>query len=225
MAYRRTERVEEQLQDKRNRILQAVRQVVSEVGFHGAQVAIVAEAAGVATGTVYRYFPSKGELLAEALALNAQHEIDVVAAVAEADGSAISRLADAVRVFADRAVRAPRRAWAMLAEPAEPEVDAARLTYRRAFAQVFEKLIRAGIRSGEFPAQNTAASAACVMGALSEGLVGPLAPEAPDFADTRALVDAIVSFCLQAVSASPCPSSPGPSSPGTRSLRVVENKR
>jgi AcrR family transcriptional regulator len=230
MAYRHTERVEEQLQDKRNRILQAVRQVVSEVGFHGAQVAIVAEAAGVATGTVYRYFPSKGELLAEALALNAQHEIDVVAAVAEADGSAISRLDDAVRVFADRAVRARRLAWAMLAEPAEPEVDAARLTYRRAFAQVFEKLIRAGIRSGEFPAQNTAASAACVMGALSEGLVGPLAPEAPDFSDAHALVDAIVRFCLQAVSASPCPFSPGPSSRGpssrsTRALRVVENKR
>ena len=47
MAYRRTERVEEQLQDKRDRILQAVRQVVAEVGFRGAQVAIVAEAARV----------------------------------------------------------------------------------------------------------------------------------------------------------------------------------
>jgi AcrR family transcriptional regulator len=225
MAYRHTERVEEQLQDKRNRILQAVRQVVGEVGFHGAQVTTVAEAAGVATGTVYRYFPSKGELFAEALALNAQHEFDVVAAVAQADGSAASRLADALRVFAGRAVRARRLAWAMIAEPAEPEVDAARLTYRRAFAEVFEKLIRAGISSGEFPAQNAAASAACVMGALSEGLIGPLAPEAPDLADNRALVEAIVCFCLQAVAASRCPSSPGPSSPRTRSFRVVESKR
>jgi len=225
MAYRHTERVEEQLQGKRNRILQAVRQVVSEVGFHGAQVTTVAEAAGVATGTVYRYFPSKGELFAEALALNAQHEFDVVSAVAQADGSAASRLADALRVFADRAVRARRLAWAMIAEPAEPEVDAARLTYRRAFAEVFEKLIRAGISSGEFPAQNAAASAACVMGALSEGLIGPLAPEAPDLADNRALVEAIVCFCLQAVSASCCPSSPGPSFRRTRSFRVVESKR
>jgi AcrR family transcriptional regulator len=215
MAYRHTMRVEEQLQDKRNRILQAVRQVVSEVGFHGAQVAMVADAADVATGTVYRYFPSKGELFAEALALNAQHEVDVVAAVAKVDGSATSRLADAVRVFADRAVRARRLAWAMLAEPSEPEVDAARLTYRRAFAEVFEELVRAGIRSGEFPAQNAAASAACVMGALSEGLIGPLAPEVPDLADARALIDAIIRFCLQAVSASPF----------TRSFRVVENKR
>src|SRR5215470_17461492 len=138
MVYRRTERVEERLQDKRDRILQAVRKVVGEVGFRGAQVTTVAAAAGVATGTVYRYFPSKGELFAEALALNAQHEIDVVVAVAAAEGPATSRLGDALRVFAERAVRARRLAWAMLAEPAEPEVDAARLTYRRAFAEVFE---------------------------------------------------------------------------------------
>jgi AcrR family transcriptional regulator len=215
MAYRRTERVQEQLQDKRNRILQAVRAVVGEVGFHGAQVATVAEAAGVATGTVYRHFPSKGELFAEALALNAQHEVDVIAAVAQADGPASLRLADAVRVFARRAVRARRLAWAMIAEPAEPEVDAARIIYRRAFAAVFESLIEDGIGNGELPAQNPAASAACLMGALSEGLIGPLAPEAGSLPDTRALVNAIVAFCLQAVSARPF----------NPSLRVVEEIR
>src|SRR5215475_5455494 len=213
MAYRRTERVEEQLQDKRDRILQAVRAVVGEVGFNGAQVAMVAEAADVATGTVYRHFPSKGELFAEALALNAQHEVDVVAAVAQADGAASARLADAVRVFARRAVRARRLAWAMIAEPAEPEVDAARLIYRRAFAAVFEDLIRDGIEQGEFPQQNAPAAAACMMGALSEGLIGPLAPEAGTLPDTRARIEQITAFCLQAVSAKPYPP-----------LRLVESK-
>jgi len=215
MVYRRTERIAEQLQQKRERILQAVRQVVSEVGFRGAQVAMVAEAAGVATGSVYSHFSSKGELFAEALALNAQHEVGVIAAVAAADGSAMSRLRDALRVFAERAVRARRLAWAMIAEPTEPEVEAARLIYRRAFAEVFERLIREGVRRGEFPKQNAAASAACVMGALSEGLIGPLAPEEPDLADTHAVIGAITRFCLQAVSASPC----------SPSLRVVEAKR
>ena len=118
MAYRRTERVQEKLEDKRNRILQAVRAVVGEVGFLGAQVATVAEAAGVATGTVYRHFPSKGELFAEALALNAGHELGVMAAVAASEGSVSIRLADAVRVFALRAVRArlPQAALTYLAD-------------------------------------------------------------------------------------------------------------
>src|SRR5262252_2564116 len=127
MVYRRTERVEERLQDKRDRILQAVRKVVGEVGFRSAQVIMVAEAAGVATGTVYRSFPSKGELFAEALALNAQYEVRVVAAVAEVKGPASARLAKSVRVCSELAVRARWLAWAILAEPAEPEVDAARL--------------------------------------------------------------------------------------------------
>ena len=86
MAYRQTARVQEQLQDKRDRILQAVRAVVGEVGFHGAQIAVVAEAAGIAAGTIYRHFPSKGELFAETLALNSRHEIDVMAAVARCRG-------------------------------------------------------------------------------------------------------------------------------------------
>lgn len=205
MAYRRTERVQEQLQDKRDRILQAVRAVVAEVGFRGAQVATVAQAAGVATGTVYRHFPSKGELFAEALALNAGHEVDVMAAVAASEGTAAARLADAVRIFALRAVLARRLAWAMIAEPAEPEVDAARLKYRRAFADVIQRLVEDGIATGEFPAQNARVAAAGLIGALTEGLIGPLAQDAEAPPDAEALARAITAFCLQAVSARPYP--------------------
>ena len=203
MAYRRTERVQEQLQDKRDRILQAVRSVVGEVGFRNAQVATVAEAAGVATGTVYRHFPSKGELFAEALALNAGHEVDVMQAVADSGGTASARLADAVRVFALRAVRARRLAWAMIAEPADPEVDAARLKYRRAFADVLQGLIEDGIARAEFPPQNARVAAAGLIGALTEGLIGPLAQEAETPPNALTLSREITAFCLQAVSARP----------------------
>jgi AcrR family transcriptional regulator len=199
MAYRRTERVERVLRDKRERILRAVRSVVGDVGFRDAQVAMVADAAGVAVGTVYQHFPSKAELFAEALGLNARHEIDVMASVVAAQGSAATRLADAVRVFAYRAVEARRLAYAMMAEPTEPAVDAARLIYRRAIGELLEGVIRDGIAAGEFPEQDTRASAACLVGAFMEGLIGPLAPESSDVADTRALVESIAVFCLQAV--------------------------
>jgi AcrR family transcriptional regulator len=52
LAYRRTEKVEARLADARAAIIRAARRVVADGGFAEAQVATVAAAAGVATGTV-----------------------------------------------------------------------------------------------------------------------------------------------------------------------------
>jgi AcrR family transcriptional regulator len=48
-------------------ILDAARRVFARTGFEGATVDRIAEAAGVAKGTVYLYFPSKREIYLEAL--------------------------------------------------------------------------------------------------------------------------------------------------------------
>ena len=62
MVYRKTNDVEARLADNRKRILAAARALVREGGWPEAQVTNVAAAAGLATGAVYRYFPSKAEL-------------------------------------------------------------------------------------------------------------------------------------------------------------------
>jgi AcrR family transcriptional regulator len=49
--------------EKRAAIIQATIELVSENGFHGSPVAMVAERAGVAAGTIYRYFESKDVLI------------------------------------------------------------------------------------------------------------------------------------------------------------------
>ena len=67
MTYRRSALMEERLADNRDRILLAARKLVAEGGFREAQVAAVAAAAGLSTGTIYRYFPSKAELFVEVL--------------------------------------------------------------------------------------------------------------------------------------------------------------
>jgi AcrR family transcriptional regulator len=200
MAYRKTERVRAQLADKRSRILDAARRLVAAGGFNDAPMAAIAGAAGVATGTVYRYFPSKAELLAEVVRLTSQRELEVVAGIAMAEGTAGERLAAAIAAFAGRALRGRRLAYALVAEPVAPEIDAIRLKYRRALGHVFEAIVEQGIRSGEFPAQPVAATAACLVGACIEVLVGPLSPEAMKAGDDgTALVAAIQRFCLRAV--------------------------
>src|SRR5262245_33409285 len=137
MAYRRTERVEARLAGNRVRILQAARHLVAESGFREAQIAFVASRAGVAVGTVYRYFPTKADLFAEIVRTVSQREVDVLREIADSGGSAAERLAAAVRAFACRAIRGRRLAWAILAEPVDPEVDDVRLEYRRIHYRTF----------------------------------------------------------------------------------------
>jgi len=200
MAYRRTERMAARLAGKRERILHATRDTVAERGFRDTEIAAIAAAAGVATGTIYRYFRSKEELFAEVVGNISRQEVEVVAQIATSGGPAVPRLAEAVCVFARRALRGRKLAYALVAEPVEPEVDAARLAYRRALARIFGGILADGIKAGDFPPQDAEASAACLVGALVEGLVGPLAPVPGAADDGENLVEAIALFCLRAVS-------------------------
>ena len=45
--------------------MQAALEIIAEQGFHGAPMAEIAEKAGVAAGTIYRYFESKDVLITE----------------------------------------------------------------------------------------------------------------------------------------------------------------
>lgn len=51
--------------DKRTAILQATMELVAEKGFHDAPCSLIAERAGVAAGTIYRYFANKDVLINE----------------------------------------------------------------------------------------------------------------------------------------------------------------
>jgi AcrR family transcriptional regulator len=52
-------------EDKREAILQATLELVAEHGFHDAPCSLIAERAGVAAGTIYRYFENKDVLIIE----------------------------------------------------------------------------------------------------------------------------------------------------------------
>lgn len=204
MAYRRTSAVITRLEDNRARILAAARDLVAEGGWRHAHVASVAAKAGVATGTVYRYFPSKAELFAEVLANVSRRERDVVAAIVDGDGTPASRLRGAVKAFAKRALQGHRLAYAMIVEPCEPEIDAARVVWRANLGEEFVRLVEMGQAQGAFRACDPRIAAACVVGAFMEALVGPLTPDA--FADAdgaQRLIGEMADNCLAIVSVTP----------------------
>jgi AcrR family transcriptional regulator len=51
--------------DKRDEIVRAALELIAEHGFHGAPMAMIADRAGVAAGTIYRYFENKDVLIRE----------------------------------------------------------------------------------------------------------------------------------------------------------------
>ena len=74
-----------------------------------------------------------------------------------------------------RALAEPVRAYALIAEPVDPAVEAERLTFRRAYADLFARALRDGVAAGELPEPDPDLAAAAIVGALAEALLGPLA--------------------------------------------------
>ncbi|PAV12904.1 TetR family transcriptional regulator [Methanosarcina spelaei] len=55
--------MKEQIKDKRKAIMEAALKLFTERGFHGTSTAQISKEAGVATGTLFNYFPTKEDLI------------------------------------------------------------------------------------------------------------------------------------------------------------------
>jgi AcrR family transcriptional regulator len=201
MAYKRSERMEKRLAGNREAILAAARRLVAAGGYRNAPITAVAAEAGVSTGLIYRHFPSKAELFVEVLTAAVEHELEILEAIADERLPAAQRLQRAVASFVRRAMAGPGLAYAFIAEPVDPEVEAERIRCRRLFGDVFKRILEDGVRSGELPAQDLDVSAACIVGAFTEALVGPTAPSREGLRDGEHLVTAISALCLRAAGA------------------------
>jgi len=164
------------------------------------QIAPVASRANVAAGTVYRYFPSKSELISELIAEVSRDELAAIRRSADAAPGPSSALAAAIATVAVHVLSHRKLAWGILAEPVDAEVAASRLASRREIAGEIEARIAAAVRAGHLPAQDTALAATALLGALHESLVGPLAPDnVADSAKLRDAVQAVTLLALRAV--------------------------
>ncbi len=198
MPYRRTENVVRRLAEREDAILDAAGAVAAEGGMGAVQIVPVAQRAGIATGTVYRYFPSKTDLVAELVAAVASRELGAMQAAANAAPGPLSALTAAIATFAARSLSERRLAWAVIAEPVDGHIDAVRLDFRKSLANELETRIKAAMSVGYLPDQDAALAASAIVGALLEGLIGPLAP-AVEEANRRGAVQNATLFALRAV--------------------------
>jgi AcrR family transcriptional regulator len=199
MVYRRTQQVLKRLAARRRAILAAARDTAISGGMAAVQIAPVAVRADVAAGTVYRYFPSKADLISELIKEVSRDELTAIRAAADAAPGPSSALAAALATVAVHVVSHRKLAWGILAEPVDVDVAATRLESRREIAGEIEARIAAAQRAGHLPAQDTSLAATALLGALHESLVGPLAPDNLD--DAARLRDAVQTATLLALRA------------------------
>jgi AcrR family transcriptional regulator len=188
-------------EDTRTRLLRAGIEVLEAGGYAAASVAAIAKRADVATGTLYRHFPSKADLFVELFRAIGDAELVAMADAAATTRSAADELDAVIATFAGRALSRPRLAWALVYEPLDASVDAERLRYRRRYADRLAQFLRERVECGELPDQDPDTTAAALIGGIVEALVSPLSPVAGGNADPDAVIVALTAFCRRAVGA------------------------
>jgi AcrR family transcriptional regulator len=199
MPYRRTENVVRRLAAREQVILTAATELAAAGGMAAVQIAAVAARAGIAAGTVYRYFPSKTDLIAELVAAVAGRELDAMKAAGDAAPGPMSALAASISTFASRALSERKLAWAVMGEPVDAEVDAMRLDFRQSLAAQLEGRVEIAIAGRHLPDQDARVAAPALVGALMEGLLGPLAPTYDDAGQMREAVQTATLLALRAL--------------------------
>jgi len=198
MAYRRTERVIQRLNARRDSVVAAAREIAGENGLDAVQIVPVAARAGIAAGTVYRYFPSKHDLVAALIeGITAQETAAIRQAAAAAPGP-LSSLAAGIVTFAGRISERRRLAWAVFAQPVDREIEGLRLACHKSLVAELERLI-AGAAGEHLPEQDAALAAVSVFGGLLAGLIGPLASAATDGKNMRETVQILSLMALRAL--------------------------
>lgn len=208
MAYRPTEKTEARKRAQHKLLSDTALNIVSQGGFQALTIASLAKEANVAIGTIYKYFQDKAEVCTHVFQRGSGREVEVVQSNAfpeaeeyESTLNCTQRLSNCIEAFAKRALAGHRLAYALIAEPVDPMVEAERLKFRESYAQVFSELLVEGIENGEFRKQDVRIAATAIVGALSETLVGPLAQvsESGSTLQAETLIESIKYFCLKAV--------------------------
>jgi len=175
----------------------AAERLVAAHGYTGTSVVAIAQEADVAAGSIYLHFASKAALFDEVFRRAAGRELAAVRHAAAKQSGAPERLTAIVETFAHRALQSGRLAWALLAEPVDPVLDAERLAFRHAYRDALVTVLADGAATGQFALDDLELTAAALVGAIAEALVGPLSPLSDRRLDEDQLVYQLIGISLQ----------------------------
>lgn len=214
MPPERRTRARERSRERERAILDAARAVFTQAGYHGATMRAIATRAGMATGTLYLYFPGK---VAVFLALVDRLEQLVLEAIVAARAGAAGTLAKleasiraAVAVFAHN--RDLARIVLLQAAGASPEFEARLRKVHDAFAEFVRHELDEAVSAGVIEPLDSQVASRAWVGTFYEAIMAWLAaPPGSKEATADALLSAVpelVRYNLRAIGA-PAPSGSG----------------
>ncbi len=140
---------EEVLKDFRtDAILAAARQVMSEVGYAEASMERIAQAAGVAKGTLYLYFESKEMLLAQAFEQDRAALVERSRQAASTADDAVGQLKAIVRASIEHAREQHAFFQAVVDARVRPSAQAVARDAHGAYLEFVAEIVSAGIARG-----------------------------------------------------------------------------
>lgn len=156
--------------DKRQAILEAAGKQFGMFGFHDTKMEAIAEAAGVAKGTVYLYFKDKNALLFEVARFHMQRYLDRVRQEIEPYQLAQDKLRAYARIHTSHfseMLQFNKLNFEQLMKAGKTEDMIERIREaHRAQLQLLEGIIQYGMERGEFRAVNATDAAIIVIGSL-----------------------------------------------------------
>jgi TetR/AcrR family transcriptional regulator of autoinduction and epiphytic fitness len=182
-------RVDPRVERSRQLVLHAAMEQLAAAGFSGLTIEAVAGRAGVAKSTIYRHWPDRHALIADAFETAHAHAVPSVAGLSARDG--LEQVLRHVAEVAADPVFSP--AIAALAEGAErnPRLRDFQHRYSISRRQPVADLIERGGAAGEFPAaQDPQLAAQLLIGLIFYQRL--MTSEPFDPASTGSLIDAVL---------------------------------
>lgn len=172
--------------ERRREILEAATRVFARKGYSGTRIEDIAREAGVAQGTVYLYFGSRGEILVTAFEAFAEEMLAGVRAVLEVDEPALSRLRSVVRAVLSSTEAEPELSRVVLdfwsagafgrgGSEGKPGIDFGEVyaEYRGLFGELLDEARREGSVRADLPEDAPAVIVGAIEGVALQWIVDP----------------------------------------------------
>lgn len=200
MPYRSSDHTRQKKDAKRTAMMQAAVRVFAEKGYHAATIRDIVQAADVAVGTFYFYFPDKETLFVYLYEETADFMIQAIQQSLSSRATLPKQIASGLQSYANIAVYEPAVVNLLLVGGvgAVPALVASQATFRERVINAWQRPLDQALDGGLIAPQNTRRSAEALAGAFDEVILNLLDQPDPKM-EAEAAVKDMTQFALRAV--------------------------